>query len=106
MSTTTRPPNKTLWALDEAIGEHDPQLAQRVEALTKQIRREMDEAGRRFDKAAQARLGEMALTVLERLADAVEDIAAVAITLDRVLETAETNMSEDPRVWVWGEEEK
>ena len=65
MSTTTRPPNKTLWALDEAIGEHDPQLAQRVEALTKQIRREMDEAGRRFDKAAQARLGEMALTVLE-----------------------------------------
>jgi len=65
MSTTTRPPNKTIGALDEAIGEHDPQLAQRVEALTKQIRREMDEAGRRFDKAAQARLGEMALTVLE-----------------------------------------
>ena len=40
--------------------------------------------------------------VLERLADAVEDIAAVAVTLDGVLETAAGNMSE---VRVWGEEE-
>lgn len=38
--------------------------------------------------------------ILGRLADAVDGIAAVAITLDRVLETAETNMSEDPRVWI------
>jgi hypothetical protein len=41
--------------------------------------------------------------VLERLADAVEDIAAVAVTLDGVLETAAGNMSE---VRVWGEEEE
>lgn len=42
------------------------------------------------------------VALLERLADAVEDIAAVAVTLDGVLETAAGNMSE---VRVWGEEE-
>lgn len=64
MSSNTRPPNKCLWALDEAIGEHDPRLSQQMETLIKQVETEMAEAKQRFDKSAQARLGELLLTVV------------------------------------------
>lgn len=64
MSTVTRPPNKTLWALDEAVAL-DGALAGQVGALVGAVRREMEAAQGRFDKAGQARLGEMLLTVAE-----------------------------------------
>ena len=64
MGTVTRPPNKTLWALEEAL-ELDPLLNAGLASLVRAMRREMEEAGRRYDKGQQARLGEMALTVAE-----------------------------------------
>lgn len=65
MSTIVRPPNKTLWALDEAIGEHDPALAGLMGQLVGQVKREFEAAQGRFDKPAQARMGELVLTVVE-----------------------------------------
>ncbi len=55
MATKVRPPNKTLWALDEAI-EHDTDAAELLEQLLTQLEREQEEAKRRFDKAGQVRL--------------------------------------------------
>lgn len=65
MGTVTRPPNKTIWALDEALKEHDPAIEAGLREVVRGLRREMDDAGRRADKGQQARLGEMAMTVAE-----------------------------------------
>lgn len=43
MVTKIRPPNKTLWALDEAITEHDPDLAELVEELMRFLEQEEKE---------------------------------------------------------------
>lgn len=66
MSTKVRPPNKVLWALDEAIAEHDPDVAELVERLLATLEREEEAARARFDKAARLRLTE-SFAVLARL---------------------------------------
>ena len=66
MSTKVRPPNKVLWALDEAIAEHDPDVAELVERLLAALEREEEAARGRFDKAARLRLTE-SFAVLARL---------------------------------------
>lgn len=58
MSTKVRPPNKVLWALDEAIAEHDPDIAELIERLLTLMEREEEAARARFDKATRLRLGE------------------------------------------------
>ena len=63
MATAVRPPNKVLWSLDEAITEHDPAIAERFEELLNRIEQEKEHARRRYDKAAQLRLAEMAVTL-------------------------------------------
>ena len=66
MTTKVRPPNKTLWALDEAIGEHDPDVAELIERLLTLLEREDEAARARFDKVTRLRLGE-GFAVLARL---------------------------------------
>lgn len=63
MATAVRPPNKVIWALDEAIAEHDPEIAERFEELLNRIEQEKEQARRRYDKAAQLRLADMAITL-------------------------------------------
>lgn len=58
MSTKVRPPNKVLWALDEAIDEHDPDVAELIEKLLTLMEREDEAARARFDKATRLRLAE------------------------------------------------
>lgn len=88
------------------------QMNEYVESLRLQEERNAEELQRQGD-VAMAQLEAEAtppavdplvqiVALLGRIADAVEDIAAVAVTLDGVLETAAGNMSE---VRVWGEEE-
>jgi len=66
VSTKVRPPNKVLWALDEAIDEHDPDVAELLERLLTLLEREDEAARARFDKAARLRLAE-SFAVLARL---------------------------------------
>ena len=66
MTTKVRPPNKTLWALDEAIAEHDPDVAELLERLLTQLEREDEAARQRFDKVTRLRLAE-SFAVLARL---------------------------------------
>ena len=66
MSTKVRPPNKVIWALDEAIAEHDPDIAELLERLLTALEREDEAARARFDKAARLRLAE-SFAVLARL---------------------------------------
>lgn len=63
MATAVRPPNKVIWALDEAIEEHDPEIAEQFEELLNRIEQEKEQARRRYDKAAQLRLADMAITL-------------------------------------------
>lgn len=66
MSTKVRPPNKVIWALDEAIAEHDPDVAELLERLLTQLEREDEVARSRFDKTTRLRLME-SFAVLARL---------------------------------------
>lgn len=66
MSTKVRPPNKVIWALDEAIAEHDPDVAELIERLLTQLEREDEAARARFDKTTRLRLAE-SFAVLARL---------------------------------------
>jgi hypothetical protein len=66
MVTKVRPPNKTLWALDEAIADHDPSIAELVEQLLNHLEREEEAARNRYDKTAQLRLAK-AVATLARL---------------------------------------
>ena len=63
MVTKIRPPNKTIWALDEAIAEHDADAAELVDQLAHYLEREEEMAKRRFDKDARLRIGEAALAL-------------------------------------------
>lgn len=65
MVTKVRPPNKTLWALDEAIA-HDADIAELVAQLLTQLEREEEAARDRFDKTARLRLA-TAVATLARL---------------------------------------
>lgn len=58
MTTKVRPPNKVIWALDEAIAEHDPDVAELLERLLTQLEREDEAARQRFDKVTRLRLAE------------------------------------------------
>jgi hypothetical protein len=62
MATKVRPPNKVLWALDEAI-EHDTETAELLTQLLHALERENEEAKRRFDKGTQVRLGQAFVTL-------------------------------------------
>ena len=66
MSTKVRPPNKVIWALDEAIAEHDPDVAELLERLLTLMEREEEAARARFDKTTRLRLAE-SFAVLARL---------------------------------------
>ena len=63
MATAVRPPNKVIWALDEAIDEHDPAIAEQLEQLLNRIEQEKEQAKRRYDKVGQLRLADMAITL-------------------------------------------
>lgn len=63
MATAVRPPNKVIWALDEATDEHDPDIAELLTDLLNRIEKEKEQAQRRYDKAAQLRLADMAITL-------------------------------------------
>jgi chromosome segregation ATPase len=63
MATAVRPPNKVLWSLDEAITEHDPAIAEQLEELLNRIEQEKEQAKRRYDKAGQLRLADMAISL-------------------------------------------
>jgi hypothetical protein len=66
VSTKVRPPNKVIWALDEAIAEHDPDIAELLERLLTLMEREDEAAKARFDKATRLRMAE-SFAVLARL---------------------------------------
>jgi hypothetical protein len=66
VSTKVRPPNKVIWALDEAIAEHDPDVAELLERLLTLMEREEEAARARFDKTTRLRLAE-SFAVLARL---------------------------------------
>lgn len=63
MATAVRPPNKVIWSLDEAIEEHDPAIAEQLEELLNRIEQEKEQAKRRYDKAGQLRLADMAISL-------------------------------------------
>lgn len=63
MVTKVRPPNKTLWALDECIADHDPEVAELIDKLTNILEREEGLARNRYDKDARLRISEAALTL-------------------------------------------
>ncbi len=63
MATAVRPPNKVIWSLDEAIAEHDPAIAEGLEELLNRIEQEKEQARRRYDKAGQLRLADMAIAL-------------------------------------------
>ena len=63
MATAVRPTNKIIWAMDEAIQEHDADIAELLTRLLEILEREQEEAKRRFDKATQVRLGEAFVTL-------------------------------------------
>lgn len=58
-----RLPNKAGWALDEAIDEHDPAIAELLERLVNQVEMEKAAAENRFDKTARLRIAELLLTL-------------------------------------------
>lgn len=59
MATRVRPTNKNIWAMDEAIDEHDPDIAELLDQLMTGLEAEKEMAQRRFDRAAQIRILEM-----------------------------------------------
>lgn len=59
MATKVRPTNKNIWAMDEAIDEHDPDIAELLEELMTALEGEKQMAQRRYDKAAQIRIMEI-----------------------------------------------
>lgn len=63
MPTKTRVPNKALWSLDEAIVEHDPDIAELLTQLLNQLEREETAARNRYDKTARLRLSETFATL-------------------------------------------
>ena len=63
MATNTRPPNKVIWALGEAM-EHDQALAELLDVLIDQLDTEKIAAEGRFDTKARLRISEMLLTVV------------------------------------------
>lgn len=63
MGTNTRPPNKVIWALGEAM-EHDATLGELLDVLIDQLETEKIAAEGRFDTKARLRLSEMLLTVV------------------------------------------
>lgn len=63
MATKVRIPNKAGWALNEALNEHDPEIAELMGMLLDQIQREREAAANRFDKSALLRLADMTATV-------------------------------------------
>ena len=60
---SNRLPNKAGWALDEAITDHDPAVAELLEELVNQVETEKAAAEHRFDKTARLRIAEMLLTL-------------------------------------------
>lgn len=63
MAANTRPPNKVIWALDEAM-EHDATLGELLDVLIDQMETEKIAAESRFDTKGRLRLSEMLLTVV------------------------------------------
>ena len=60
---SNRLPNKAGWALDEAIDDHDPAIAELLERLVDQVEAEKSSAENRFDKTARLRMAELLLTL-------------------------------------------
>lgn len=65
MPTKTRVPNKALWSLDEAIADHDPDIAELLGSLLSQLQREEEAARSRYDKTARLRLSETFATLAQ-----------------------------------------
>ncbi len=63
MPTKSRVPHKALWAIDEAIQEHDPDIAELLGELLGHIEREETAARNRYDKTARLRLSETFATL-------------------------------------------
>jgi cell division septum initiation protein DivIVA len=63
MVTAVRATNKVIWAMDEAIQEHDGEVAELLSELTNRLEREQVIARNRFDKAAQLRVSEAFLLI-------------------------------------------
>lgn len=63
MATAVRPTNKVIWALSEAIEEHDGEIAELLGELVDRLESEQGIARQRFDKAGQLRVAEMVLLV-------------------------------------------
>lgn len=63
MATALRATNKIIWAMDEAIAEHDGEVAELLTALTNRLEQEQEIARRRFDKGAQLRISEAFLLI-------------------------------------------
>lgn len=59
MVTAVRPTNKVIWGMNEAIAEHDPQIASLEADLMAGLEAEKRDAGRRFDKGQQLRIMEI-----------------------------------------------
>lgn len=63
MPTKSRVPHKALWAIDEAIQEHDPDIAELLGTLLDHLKREEEAARNRYDKTARLRLSETFATL-------------------------------------------
>lgn len=76
MATAVRATNKVIWAMDEAIQEHDAEVAELLSELTNRLEREQVIARNRFDKAGQLRVSE-AFLVVARLQAHVARLASL-----------------------------
>lgn len=63
MATKVRVPNKASWSLDEAILEHDPEMAELLRRLFDWLEVEGEKARDRYDTKAQLRIAEAAHTL-------------------------------------------
>lgn len=63
MPTKSRVPHKALWSLDEAIQEHDPEIAELLGTLLDHLKREEEAARNLYDKTARLRLSETFATL-------------------------------------------
>lgn len=60
-----RAPNKVIWALGEALEEHDPAIAELLAELVVHLEVEKEAAEARFDTKGRLRVAEMLLTAIK-----------------------------------------
>lgn len=63
MATAVRATNKIIWAMAEAIDEHDADIAELLSKLLTGLETEKETAKRRYDKGGQLRIAECISTV-------------------------------------------